>query len=104
MVIQFKSRKLKLKLDQTRSMCIKIYQRKSSKLKMRSIEKSRDLIMIKKTPFQKQKIAFNLRTPTKSRFIYLGFRKKSDALRVSINYLLKTVALAKKLIQSLHQP
>ena len=36
---------------------------------------------------QTQKIVSNLRTLTKNRFIFLGFRKKSVVLRVSINCL-----------------
>ena len=71
---------------------------------MRLIEKFRGLIMSKKTLFQIQKTAFSLKTLTKSRFIYLGFQKKSDAQRASTNCPLKSVAQTKKSIQSLHKP
>ena len=60
--------------------------------------------MSKKTLFQIQKTAFSLRILTKSRFIYLGFQKKSDAQRASTNCPLKSVAQTKKSIQSLHKP
>jgi len=52
--------------------------------------------MNRKTLFQIQKTAFSLKTLTKSRFIYLGFRKKSDAQRASTNCPLKLVAQTKK--------
>jgi hypothetical protein len=90
------------KLAQTKSMCIKIYLPKLFKLKMQLIEKSRDLIK-KKTLFLTQKIVSNLRIQTKNRFKYLGFRKKSGALRVSINCLQNKVVPTKKLIQNLPQ-
>ena len=90
------------KLAQKKSMFIKIYLPKLFKLKMQLIEKSKDLIK-KKTPFQTQKIVSNLRTLTKNRFIFLGFRKKSVALRVSINCLQNKVVPTKKSIQNLPQ-